>query len=213
MINVIVVADDIASDFGDYFRLAHNHLALELDATEVSWQTINGQDCHPAAVEAAITSLQEKPFVFVGYSHGKHDALVSTAAQDGYVNSKNAYCFGTSLFYTTSCLSARTLKQLLIESNCYAYVGYNDNIEVPVSAQDQRIFITCENRALVHFLTTDDTLTESVAVMEKYHKQQFNAYLESQEYVTGSLLMQNFSCLVFHDSTLLRRTRLKRDGG
>jgi hypothetical protein len=208
MVNIIVVADDIDERIGDNCKLSYEHLGREIDSANMNLQLITGQDCHSDAVVAAISALSQQPFVFVGYSHGNKEALISTVAQDGYVSLSNAYHFGTSLFYTTSCSSALQLKGKLLEENCFAFVGYDDKVIVPENEQDQQLFIACENRALIHFLNTDDTLAESIEVMRQHHLKQWDEYLSRDEYVTASLLLQNLDCLAWEDCGSLRSSQL-----
>lgn len=208
MINIIIAADDIDENIGENCRLSYEHLTKEINPSDLNQQLLTGHNCHADAIVAAISSFNQQPFVFVGYSHGSKTALISTVAQDGYVNTSNAYHFGTSLFYTTSCSSGLQLKDSLLISGCFAFVGYDDKVIVPENEEDQKIFIACENRALVHFLNTDDTLAESVAVMREQHKQQWDDYLNRDEYVTASLLLQNLDCLVWEDRGALRRKQL-----
>jgi hypothetical protein len=211
MVNIIVVADDIDDRIGGNCKLSYEHLGREIDSANLNLQLITGQDCHSDAVVAAISTLDQQPFIFVGYSHGNKESLISTVSQNGYVSLDNAYHFGTSLFYTTSCSSALQLKGKLLEENCFAFVGYDDKVIVPENEHDQQLFIACENSALVHFLNTDDTLTESIEVMRQRHLQQWNEYLSQDEYVTASLLLQNLDCLSWEDAGSLRRSQLAVD--
>ena len=208
MINIIVVADDIDDRIGNNCKLSYEHLGREIDPFNLNLQLITGQDCHSDAVVTAISTFSQQPFIFVGYSHGNEGALISTVAQDGYVSLRNAYHFGTSLFYTTSCSSALQLKSKLLEENCFAFVGYDDKVIVPENERDQQLFIACENSALVHFLNTDDTLAESIEVMRQQHRRQWDDYLSRDEYVTASLLLQNLDCLAWEDCGALRRSHL-----
>ncbi|AMJ65955.1 hypothetical protein [Hymenobacter sp. PAMC 26628] len=208
MVNIIVVADDLDDIIGENCRLSYGHLSQEIGSADLNLQLITGENCHSDAVVDAIIAFDQQPFVFVGYSHGNKSALISTVAQNGYVSVNNAHHFGTSLFYTTSCSSAVELKGKLIEANCFAYVGYDDKVIVPENEQDQQLFITCENTALVHFLNSDDTLAESVEVMRQRHWAQYNEFLNRDEYVTASLLMQNLDCLAWEDTGSLRRSQL-----
>ncbi|MBW3128866.1 hypothetical protein [Hymenobacter profundi] len=160
---------------------------------------MSGDSCHSVNVEASIASFNEGKFVFVAYSHGSPSALVSTADQMGYLNSNNSHLFGCSLVYTNSCYSALELKDSLINSNCYAYVGYKGKVRLPDSVEDEDIFITCENKGLVHFLNTSDTLTESVKLMIDYYWEQYYRYIEEDNFVTAGILRHNVDLLVIHD--------------
>lgn len=209
MLNIIVVSDDLAADIGENCRMSCAHLHAQVDLTSHNVKILNGERCQACDVETEISSFNQQAFILVAYSHGTANALFSSVTQTGYVTLTNAYYFGKSLIYTNSCLSALELKDALVHEKCYGYVGYDGEVELPDSIIDEEIFITCENKALVHFLNTDSSLTESVEVMRNHYRTQFNEYIEQDMFVTAGSLFRNLGHLVAYDSQELMRSHLE----
>jgi hypothetical protein len=140
MINILVVYDDLDHKIGENAQFCYEYLANSLPADEHIKHILRGENCTSERVEHTITTFNEKPFIFVAYSHGKADKLISTYETNGYVNLENAYFFGESLFYTNACLTALELKSHLTHHKCKGYVGYSIEVVLPEDAQYDAIF-------------------------------------------------------------------------
>jgi hypothetical protein len=195
MPNLIVAYDHLDERIGSNCYQCYQHLDSEINLSGYNAQILNGKDCSSQKVQEAITALSEQAFIFIAYSHGKEDALFSHVEPDGYVTTHNAYFFGKSLIYTNSCYTAMQLKSALLDSHCLGYVGYEDRVRVPENSADEALFIACENKGIVHFLTTNDTIFESFKVMKDYYQEEYDK-LVYRDFVLASRLLRNQECLV-----------------
>jgi len=209
MLNIIIVSDDIDAIIGANCVLSCQHLNDAVDLSNQNVTLLNGNLCGPADVESAIVSFNQERFILVAYSHGSEETLFSTVASNGYVSSTNAYQFANSLVYTNSCWSGVKLKEELIKEGCFGFVGYTDLVKLPYNEEDDLLFIECENKGLVHLLTTDSSLTESVEEMKKQYRKQYNEFVDQQMNVSAALLLHNLGCLTFYDYHGLTRSELE----
>lgn len=203
MPNLIVAFDHLDDKIGSNLHQCYQHLEGEVDFSEYYIQILDGKNCSSQRVQEAISILDEKAFIFIAYSHGKEDALISYVEPSGYVNTGNAYFFGKSLIYTNSCYTARQLKGTLLACNCVGYVGYEGEVLLPENPNDEALFIACENKGIIHFLTTNDTLAQSVNVMKNYYEEEYDK-LAYRDFVLASKLLRNLEGLVIggnHDLT------------
>jgi len=205
MFNIIVVADDHDDLIGDNCKLSYSYLSNELAVASFNLRLLTGEDCKPANVQEAIASFKNEKFILIAYSHGQAHALVSTYAQDGYVTLETAPHFKSSLVYTNSCLTGLQLMQALVQQECSGYVGYTGRVRVPDRKEDELIFIACENKGLINFLTTDDTLTESIEVMRTFYKEQVKKFSSKKRYFLAGRLQRNLSYLVHYDQNSIKR--------
>lgn len=202
MINIIIVSDDHDKRIGSNCQLAYEHLKSNVDLTNFNTHLLSGENCQPINVQDTIASFQEsqqQKFILVAFSHGTADALISTYAPEGYINSSNSYFFGTSLIYTNSCFTGLSLMQSLIDNNCHGYVGYTGSVKLPESTEDQLVFIACENSGLIEFINSNNTLTNSISYMKSYYEVRIEEYFDNDMGITASLLEGNLKQLVFHD--------------
>lgn len=209
MLNIIIVSDDIDEAIGANCVLSCQHLNDAVDLSSQNVKLLNGHLCGPTDIENAIISFNQERFILVAYSHGSEDTLFSTVASGGYVSSTNAYQFATSLVYTNSCWSGVKLKDELIKEGCHGFVGYTDSVRLPYNEEDDLLFIECENKGLVHLLTTDASLTESVEEMKKQYREQYDKFVDQQMNVSAALLLHNLGGLTFYDYQGLTRSELE----
>lgn len=209
MLNIIFVSDDISADLGDNCKLSYDHLIREVNLEGNNIILLNGDLCTSEEVGKAIASFQEGRFILVAFSHGCKEALLSTAAENGYVSNENSYLFSTSLVYTNCCYSGVTLKENLIDAGCFGYVGYTDTVRLPQNEDDDILFIACENRGLIHFLTTTESLAASITHMKTNYLEQYKAFVDQDMNVAAAFLLHNLNCLTFHDEVDLTRQMLE----
>lgn len=205
MFNIIVVADDHDDLIGENCKLSYDYLASEIALASYNLRLLTGEACRPTNVHEAIASFKNEKFILIAYSHGQAHALVSTYAQDGYVTLETAPYFKASLVYTNSCLTGLKLMHALVQQECSGYVGYTGRVRVPDRREDELIFIACENKGLVNFLTTDDTLTESIEVMREFYKEQVKEFSRKRRYFLAGRLQRNLRYLVYYDQNAIKR--------
>lgn len=195
MPNLIIAFDDLDVEIGTNCYQCFQHLGNEIKLSEYNTKILNGESCSSQKIQDAISELSEQAFIFIAYSHGKEDALFSSIQPSGYVTMENAYFFGKSLIYTNSCYTGRQLKNALLESQCLGYVGYEDRVRLPENSEDEALFIACENKGIIHFLTTNDTLSQSVKIMKDYYQEEYDK-LVCRNAVLASRLLRNLEYLV-----------------
>jgi hypothetical protein len=198
MINIILAYDELAANIGANFEQCYLRLDAEIDLSNFQAKILNGEKCSREELEQAISALDGKGFIFVGYSHGNGVALTSSIAAGGYVNIDNSYMFGCSLFYTNGCYAGDELKQALEKADCYGFVGYEGEVLLPDDLEDEALFIDCENKGLVHFLTSGETLAASVQAMKEYYRLQCDALAEVDLF-KATRLLKNMELLVYYD--------------
>jgi hypothetical protein len=194
MANIIIAYDNADESIGANCLNCYLYFSNNINLSPHNVQTINGENCTKNRLQEAITSLREDSFILIAYSHGREDALYSSAEPNGYVTSENAYYFAKSLVYTNSCHSAKMLKQYLIDSNCFCFVGYQDIVRVPENSKYEHIFIECENKGISHFLTTGDSIFESVQVMKEHYIVQ-SRILSGKDFLLASRLLRNMEAI------------------
>ncbi len=199
MINILIVYDDLDQEIGENALLCYQHLAKALSPNVHTAHILQGGNCTSERVEHTIGTFEQKPFIFIAYSHGKEDKLISTHETNGYVNTKNAYFFGESLFYTNACFTALELRNYLAHHNCKGYVGYAIEVILPNDAQYDIFFTDCENAGIIHFLSTNDTLEASCKKMGEKYKEVADELVSKNCNVLASILLGNLDGLVFED--------------
>ncbi|WP_179414547.1 hypothetical protein HDF19_00650 [Mucilaginibacter sp. E4BP6] len=204
MLNVIFVSDNLDAQIGSNCTLAHNHFTGEVDLQEHNVVLLQGNDCTAENVQNSITSFDGAKFILAAFSHGSQEALISSAEVNGYVHAGNTYYFSSSVVYTNCCHSGAKLKDYLIQAGCIGYVGYTDVVRLPRNVNDDILFIACENSGLVHFLTTNATLTQSVEFMKSKYLEQRRAFLNNRMNVSAALLFRNMNCLTYYDNGATR---------
>jgi len=204
MLNVISVSDDLDAHIGPNCLLAHNHFLGEVDLLDHNVILLQGNDCTAERVQNSITSFGGAKFILAAFSHGRPDALLSTAEANGYVHVGNSYYFSSSVVYTNCCHSGVILKEHLINAGCIGYVGYTDIVRLPKNEEEDILFIACENSGLIHFLNTGASLTESVEFMKSKYLEQRQAFLTKKMNVTAALLFRNMNCLTYYDDGVTR---------
>jgi hypothetical protein len=195
MLNVIFVSDDLDAQIGSNCILAHSHFIGEVDLQEHNVVLLQGNDCTAEKVQNSITSFTGAKFILAAFSHGRQEALVSSAEANGYVHAGNSYYFSSSVVYTNCCHSGAKLKEYLINAGCIGYVGYTDVVRLPRNEDDDILFIACENSGLIHFLNTGASLTESVTFMKSKYLEQRRDFLNKKMNVNAALLFRNMNCL------------------
>lgn len=162
MPSVILTYDNTDAGLGPYFNRCYLDLQPFLDALQQSAIiALNGVSCTVEVIERHLDDLNGQPFIFIGISHGRSNALV--ASQHEYISYANAHRFQNSLFYTYACLTALELGPELERIGCRGYLGYSSEVKTNVRFED--IFIKCKNAGIVYFLAGNRTLQETYDFM------------------------------------------------
>lgn len=191
MNNLLVIYDNEDSRMGNYFESSHQDLNDKLSSLpHINLQSLNSVQCFSTPIEHHIGTFDGKPFVFIAYSHGNDDSIY--IGDDKYIHSQNAYFFGATLFYSCCCLTAKKLGSKLREQGCRIFIGYNSKI-TSVADETDPYFQDCENSFIHNFLTTDDTIQESLKYMYKKYNEMRLFLAENYDLFTASTLENNLT--------------------
>jgi hypothetical protein len=189
MNNLLAIYDNEDGRMGNYFESSHQDLNDKLGSfSHINLQSLNSVQCLSNPIEHHISPFDGQPFVFIAYSHGNDDSIY--IGDNKYIHPQNAYFFGRSLFYSCCCLTAKKLGSKLREQGCRIFIGYNTKITSVADATDP-YFQDCENAFIYNFLTTDDTIQESLRYMYKKYNEMRAFLIENYDSFTASTLENN----------------------
>jgi hypothetical protein len=89
-------------------------------------------------------------------------------------------------------LTAKKSGSMLREQGCRVFAGYNTKI-TSVANETDPYFQDCENSFIHNFLTTDDTIQESLRYMYKKYKEMITFLLDNYDPITASTLENNLA--------------------
>lgn len=202
MINIVLACDD--KDAGDeenlgldYFYIACAEHAANLFAEmEKNLVSIRGEDLNMTYVNEMLSSLNNKNFIFIAYSHGSSEALLYNNQKDAYVaKEKNTYLFKGSLFYTWSCLCGQELGLDLVANGCHTFLGYDDDIWAGTGETDH--FVECANYGLKK-LIGGSTVKEAYNEVEEEYTKRIDHFDEVGDYMIASFFRRNRDALVLY---------------
>jgi hypothetical protein len=191
MNNLLVIYDNEDARMGRYFEASHKNLNDKLSSLpHIKIQALNTEQCLSNPIEQYISTFDGKPFVFIAYSHGNEDSIDMN--DESYIHSRNSYFFAETLFYSCCCLTAKKLGSKLREQGCRIFIGYNTKITSVADATDP-YFQDCENSFIHNFLTTDDTIQESLKYMYRKYDEMRLFLAENYDLFTASTLENNLT--------------------
>lgn len=189
MIDILLAFDELDADIGsfnqgckedyeDFFDVDCDH-----NITYIGTSTLTEIE-----VQSKIAPLSS--FIFVAYSHGDIDKLVS---RNGAYVSKNEgiKTFKNSFFYTVSCLSANELGTELINNGCKSYFGYKTQFS---SWQGYICFSKCANYGFFKFIEGNSTHTVYKLMIENYNKHIDDMYIGDM--LQAAILRENRDGLI-----------------
>lgn len=189
MFNLLLIYDDLNERNGDYFKASHQHIIDKLSVLDtLNLQSLNTEQCLAHSIDHYSRAFNGQPFVFAAYTHGSEGALHVGIEQ--YIHEQNAYFFSETLFYACSCLSAKILGSKLIDQGCRIFAGYDSKIST-ANPDCEPIFYECENAFLSHFLTTNNTIQESLNFMYRKYNEMRRHLIADYGVVTSSILDEN----------------------
>ena len=189
MNNLLAIYDNEDARMGNYFEASHQDLNDKLSSlSHINLQSLNTEQCNSNPIEHGISPFNGKPFIFIAYSHGNDESIF--IGDDKYIHPHNAYFFAETLFYSCCCLTAKKLGSKLREQGCRIFIGYNSKI-TSVADETDPYFQDCENSFIYNFLTTDDTIQESLKYMYKKYNEMRLFLLENYDTTTASTLENN----------------------
>jgi hypothetical protein len=206
MPNLLVLYDDKDTTRGSYFRTSVESLNLP-DSDKTKYLTTD--KCLEQEIGEHINDLDGHPFILLAFTHGSKDALFISGER--FIDTNHAYFFGNTLFYANSCLTAKELGPCLIENNCTVFVGFNATITLCTPETDP-IYQSCENSFILHFLSTNATIQESLSFMyQRYTDMQIHLVQEVNA-IHASILEDNlaaFQILCSDEAKLFTKDNFK----
>lgn len=194
MANLLVIYDNDDEKMGTYFEASYQDISGRLNQIKsLKLQSLNTKLCLTNPIETYISTFNAQPFVFVAYSHGRENAI--DIGENEYIGIKNAYFFAETLFYACCCLTAKQLGEHLRLHGCRVFMGFNNKIK-SVGAETDPIFQECENSFISHFLTTNDSVQESLRYMYDKYNESRAFLLEHYNTFTATTLENNLNAFV-----------------
>jgi hypothetical protein len=189
MFNLLLIYDDLNQRNGDYFKASHQNIIDKLSVLDVpNLQSLNTNQCLAHPIDHYSRAFNGQPFIFMAYTHGSEDAL--HIGTENYIHEQNAYLFSETLFYACSCLSAKMLGLTLRHHGCRIFAGYDAKIST-ANPDCEPIFYECENAFLSHFLTTNNTVQESLNFMYRKYSEMQTHLIADYGVLTSSVLDEN----------------------
>lgn len=189
MNNLLIIYDNEDARMGNYFEASHQDLNDKLSLLpHINLKSLNTEQCSSNPIEFHTSTFAGKPFIFIAYSHGNDDSIF--IGNNKYIHPQNAYFFAETLFYSSCCLTAKELGKELRKQGCRVFIGYNKSI-TSVADETDPYFQECENAFIHNFLTTDNTIQESLSFMyKKYHEIRL-FLLSNYDTMTANTLEEN----------------------
>ncbi len=171
-VHTIFAFDTADSSMGRFFDNALLDLLHYFNSRvpKQSYYQAVANDFDRAFIENIISSLNEKPFLFIAYSHGETTAIICRDDYNKVVIAKgiNCYLLANSFVYTFCCEIGKELGEHLVAQNAMTFIGYDKKVGyIPNYEQE---FIDCANFAVKEFLT-GNTIGEALEKSKKYHNQ------------------------------------------
>ncbi len=191
MINILIAYDDLDERCGNYFSASHDRMLHSLSSIDLSKQhSINTDACLAKPIEDYTGAFSGSPFIFIAYAHGVEDALL--IGTERYLHLENSYFFAETIFYACGCLSAQKLMPKLRSERCRVVLGYDAKISSNNPECDP-VFQDCENAFLSNFLTTSDTVQDSLKYMYKKYNEMGKYLRSTYDSFTAGVLEGNLA--------------------
>jgi len=206
MTKVILAFDNNDADLGDYFEESFTVLNANLSIVNgISIIPIRGLDCSEENIITNALTADNKPFIFIGLSHGNEQQLLTE--NEVYVDVENLFHFKYSLFYTPACSTAVVLGKKLIEIGCSSFVGCN--MDTWATYEDfNSIYIECENYCITEFLNSNCTIQEAFNNMLVFFDNQIDSLYDksNDDILLAMELQHNKDSFVLYGNKSLRST-------
>lgn len=197
MIRVVASIDEKDPILGPFFNECGHRLQTLLTDSNLQQGhfQINSQKCNSAYIEITLPQkVENKPFIFIAYTHGNEKALISQGSQ--YVYGENAHVFNGSLMYSMACLTGKTLGGLLIENGCRSFIGYTESSMAFLGEGYKEITIKCELSGLNCFFNSGLTIKESFVKMKSYYEYQIDQLSLCADVLARANLVANSEALI-----------------
>jgi len=170
-----IAFDNADHKLGFYFDLSKQDIIDYINQNGNGHQIteIPSDLCSQAYIDITLAIDNPDIFLFIAYSHGQKDRLLSTQGSYIQVNI-NSNRFVNSFFYSMACHTAVELGVDLFGKNCRCFIGYED--EAWILHNHIGISISCDNFGMKKFIS-GSTLKQSFDEM----KQNFTSEIDTLE--------------------------------
>ena len=139
-INSVILADDSAEDLGEFFVDMKNAADVEIcnyrRNNQVGGKTILlNSNCDKINFSASVALINELPFLFLVFAHGKNDAIL-VGGENVISPTDNYYSLSNALIYTFSCYNGNKLADRLLANKVKLYVGYKGKVNCPYGLEE-----------------------------------------------------------------------------
>jgi hypothetical protein len=203
MLNIIIAYDNLDSSLGSYFTACkddmvgylHEQIAngFPLQIVEV----IDSHNCHSAYIDLRLNEYQERPLLFIAYSHGLSHSL--RCSGNAYIHhTENVHLLFNSILYTNAC---STSKELGVKFNNQNGVSIGFDAEVIAFKQEgeMQISIYCDNCGLKYGISNQhSTFEEIYNAMKSYYTQKIDEWDEFGNFLSMSYLRETRDALTIH---------------
>lgn len=196
MVNFHIAYDGLDAGLGNYFELSKLDIANFIFANCIDHHVseIPSPQCTLAYIDELLPQINTQNFIFVVYSHGDDDQLLSDGTH--YIKRGiNHYLFSNSLFYSMSCLSGRELGQALVANGSHVFIGYKEEINALLGAFLQ-LSIDCDNHALKNFIL-GKPIGHCYDEMKEFFTEKIDELVANGEPMRASTLRATRDALVF----------------
>lgn len=203
MISTFIAYDDNDFALGGYFEESHADIISVFGANAIVTNlSINGLNCTAQNINLTLAGLNGARFIFVALSHGNYNEFVSNEV---FISAANAHRFANSFFYSTACSTGKNLGNVLIDSGCYSFIGYKEEVEIILEYAS--VFYSCENFGIKSFLANDETVETSFNKMIEFYNSEIDRLVAGNmdELITASYLVTNKDSLVILGNGTLTR--------
>lgn len=144
-VNSIILADEADERLGELFADLKNATDLELNKfgkdNHVICQTcMLGSECDKRTVAEPFSKVNQSPFFFFVYAHGREDAIM-VDGENVISATDNYYILSNAVIYALSCHNGGNLADVLLNNQILLFVGYKDNANCPYGMDDRTLEI------------------------------------------------------------------------
>lgn len=196
MINFHIVCDQDDVSLGNYFESSRLDIAnfIFANCADNRIAEIPSTCCNLAYIDELLPQINTQNFIFVVYSHGGDDQLVSDGTH--YIKKGvNHYLFSNSLFYAMSCLSGKELGAALVAHGSHVYIGYNEEVQALLGTYLQ-LSIDCDNHGLKNFIS-GKPIGECYDKMKEFFTEKIDELVAQGELVRALTLRFTRDALIF----------------
>jgi len=144
-VNSVILVDKSDEKLGELFSDLKNATDFELRKfakdNHIVCQTMTlGSACDKYSIVDSLSKVNERPFLFFVYAHGREDAIV-VEGECVISSNENYYVLSNAVVYTLSCYNGGELADMLLDNKLRLFVGYRGKANCPYGMDDRTLSI------------------------------------------------------------------------